>query len=365
MDKKPLSEFDKLPRPAPLSINAKPRMSTKRNIIIGIILSILIIAIGGVVAYMMSLQPVDETSQESVRVVIDEGQTAKQIAETLYQYDLIRSTSAFELYTSLTNTKHLLQSGGFMLKKSLSMEEIVQRISSGKSDEMNITFLPGLTLEQLADPEVDGSLAQQGFSPDEIKAAFEKTYDTPITASLEPGDSLEGYIYPETYIVPADESLASVVERTLMEFSTLVRQKDLTKKIQDKGLSMREGIILASIIQKEVPDYQDQRQVAQVFLKRLKEGVVLGSDVTFKYIAEKEGRQASINDPSPYNTRRNAGLPPGPVSNFNISALEAVADPAPGDYMYFVSGDDGTNHFSRTEEEHERNVQQYCTTLCN
>ena len=82
------------------------------------------------------------------------------------------------------------------------------------------------------------------------------------------------------------------------------------------------------------------------------------------YIAEKEGREPSVNDDSLYNTRKHGGLPPGPISNFNMSALEAVANPAPGDFLYFVAGDDGTTHFGRTEAEHNDNVAKYCTVLC-
>ena len=122
---------------------------------------------------------------------------------------------------------------------------------------------------------------------------------------------------------------------------------------------------MASIVQKEVSDPSDQRQVAQVFLKRLKEGTVLGSDVTFLYIAKKEGRSPSVNDPSPYNTRKNGGLPPGPIANFHLSALQAVANPASGDFLYFVAGDDGKTYFSRTEAEHDANVAAHCKKLCH
>ena len=144
----------------------------------------------------------------------------------------------------------------------------------------------------------------------------------------------------------------------------LIEQKDFENRLRAQGLSLRDGIILASIVQKEVSDVAVQPAVAQVFLKRLRENISLGSDVTFLYIAKKEGREPSIYDPSPYNTRQHKGLPPGPIANFNLAALEAVASPAAGDYLYFVAGDDGATHFARTEAEHKANIAAYCKKLC-
>ncbi len=108
----------------------------------------------------------------------------------------------------------------------------------------------------------------------------------------------------------------------------------------------------------------DQKQVAQIFYKRLGEDIPLGADATFVYAAKKLGVTPSVDLDSPYNTRVHAGLPPGPISTPGLSALQAVAQPAPGDYLYFVSGDDGQTYFARTQEEHEANAAQYCKVNC-
>jgi len=125
-----------------------------------------------------------------------------------------------------------------------------------------------------------------------------------------------------------------------------------------------QGITLASIIQREVSGTKDQSQVAQVFYSRLAQGTPLGSDVTYQYAAKKLGVTPSPSLDSPYNTRKYAGLPPGPIATPGLSALQAVATPAPGDYLYFLSGDDNVTYFARTDAEHEANIQNHCHKKC-
>lgn len=320
--------------------------------------------VGAIIYIATALSPVDRNSTDQIRFVVQSGDTASDVARALHQLELIRDPIVFQLYSEVTGTKSSILAGGYMLRKSESLSDIVRHLTSGKTDEVAITVLPGFSLHQLADPEFEGSLAAQGFSQQEITDAFERTYDSPLFAGAPAGVSLEGYIFPETYNMLATDSLERVLELSFDEFYSQIEEKNIPARLQQQGLTLREGIILASIVQKEVSDPEEQRQVAQVFLKRLREDIVLGSDVTFLYIAEKEGRTPSVNDESPYNTRKYGGLPPGPISNFNLSSLEAVASPAEGEYLYFVAGDDGTTHFSFTEEEHIENTRKYCTNLC-
>jgi UPF0755 protein len=134
--------------------------------------------------------------------------------------------------------------------------------------------------------------------------------------------------------------------------------------LKERGMNLHQGVILASIIQQEVADPQEQKQVSQVFQKRLGAGMALESDATFVYAAKQMGVEPSVNLDSPYNTRKVPGLTPGPIANFNFSAIEAVVAPAPGEYVYFVSGDDGKTYFANTQDEHNANIQQHCKKLC-
>ena len=144
----------------------------------------------------------------------------------------------------------------------------------------------------------------------------------------------------------------------------MVQKHDLVKKYKQRGLTLYEGITLASIVQREVNGLDDQKKVAGVFYNRLKQDMMLGSDVTYQYIADKTGQQRSPSLDSPYNTRRYTGLPPGPIAVPGESALLAVAEPTKSDYLYFLSGDDDKTYFGKTEAEHERNIQQHCQKKC-
>jgi UPF0755 protein len=319
---------------------------------------LLISSLSSVLWYNWAIQaPSDEARQ--VRVVVDSGDTAAAISQTLYEHDLIKSRLAFSLYTQLTGNRTKLQAGGYVLSPNEDVATIVRHMVTGKTDELDLTILPGLTLEELRK-----DFFSNGFSEAEINEAFESEYDHPLLASKPMGATLEGYIYPETYRFTADQSLREVFTRTFDELYRLLQEKKYLEEFKKRNLTIHEGITMASIVQKEVKDPTDQKQVAQVFLKRLSMGMHLGSDVTYMYAAEQLGVEAKPSLDSPYNTRRYTGLPPGPISNMNPSALDAVAFPAAGDFLYFVAGDDGVTYFSRTEAEHNANTAKHCKTLC-
>ncbi len=142
-----------------------------------------------------------------------------------------------------------------------------------------------------------------------------------------------------------------------------VVNNNLVEGFKQQGLNLYEGITLASIIQRESIG-GDEPQIAQVFYLRLSIDMPLGSDVTYQYIADKMGVTRDTNLDSPYNTRRYPGLPPGPIAVPGIAALKAAANPAEGDYLYFLSGDDDITYFSRTLEGHEQNIVEHCQKKC-
>ena len=160
------SELPPVDVSAPMKIDDKQSLWARKWLIgvaVGVFLMIMM-----VVYVISSLRPVDTSNTSNVRFVVASGETAAEIAQSLHDADLIRDPFVFQLYTQLTGTKSQLQAGGYVLQRSLSVSDIVEHISSGKTDDVVVTILPGLTLEQLADPEVEGSLAQQGYSTKEI-----------------------------------------------------------------------------------------------------------------------------------------------------------------------------------------------------
>lgn len=184
--------------------------------------------------------------------------------------------------------------------------------------------------------------------------------------------SLEGYLYGETHEFYKSASATEVIETFLNEMAEVIQENQLEEKYAVQGLSLFEGITLASIVQKEAPDIE-QAGVAQVFLKRLELGIPLGSDVTVSYAVEAvdperqiyTDNQSALQIDSCYNTRVNTGLPCGPISNPGLSALLAVAEPADTSYLYFLTGDDGLMYYSYTESEHNQNIYSHCQELCN
>lgn len=352
----------------------KPKKKRTRLFIILGILLFIVLAVGSTVGwYFYELQPRDAKASMQT-VVIEQGMTPRSIAALLEQKAIIRNKIAFEVYASLSGHADSLQAGSYRIGASLSVPAIVEHLLKGQNDTYNVIILPGMTLKQLADPDVKNSLAAQGFSNDEITAAFSASYTSPVLADRPSGASLEGYIYPETYQMRAGDSLESLVQRSIDELYDQLQTNNLIQKFADRGLTIHQGLTLASIVQKEVNKAADEPQVAQVFLKRLAIGMMLGSDVTALYGARLDGvslpsdaaaaAAIAIAHDSPYNTRKYAGLPPGPIASMNLSALEAVGNPAAGEYLYFVAGDDGTTYFSTTYEEHEAAVSAHCGTLC-
>jgi UPF0755 protein len=313
-----------------------------------------------VIWYKTSLLPVAQQDTSRTRIDIVAGSSPSQIGQLLEQKKIIRSAVAFDLYTRLSQTRSGLQAGTYSLSPSESTEAIVGHIVSGKVDQFSITFLPGATLAQDR-----AGLIKAGFSAAEVDAAFNKTYNHPLFADKPAAADLEGYIYGETYTFSTSATVEQVLAKTFDQFYTVIKDNNLIAGFKNQGLNLYQGITLASIIQREVPTATDQKQVAQVFLKRLSINMPLGSDVTYQYAAKKLGVTPSPSLDSPYNTRRFTGLPPGPIATPGLTALQAVANPASGNYLYFLSGDDNVTYFATTGAEHNANIRDHCKIKCS
>ena len=321
--------------------------------------AVLIATIGLLGWYGYQLKAVGGETSEKVVVQIDPGTGLSDIAAILKSSKLIRSEIAFELYVRQSGNTSKLQSGSYRLSQAESVPKIVSHLTSGNTDTFSITFLPGATLSKHREV-----LLSAGYSASEVDAALGKSYQHPVLEGKPSDADLEGYIYGETYNFPATATVEDIIIRTLDQLEVVVEENNLVDKYKQQGFTLYEGLTMASIIQREVVTPDDAAQVAQVFKKRYDMGMQLGSDVTYQYIADKTGQSRSVNLDSPYNTRRYAGLPPGPISSPGQAALIAVGSPAPGDFLYFLSGDDDKTYFARTNEEHERNIREHCQSKC-
>lgn len=309
--------------------------------------------------YYHQLAPV--SSNEITKfITVEQGASVDAIAIQLEKAGLIRSAWAFKLYVSSKQVRTDLQAGTYSLSPSQNVEQIVAQLTHGKIATDKITILPGQRIDQ-----VKQTFINAGFSENDVNTALDPSQysgnsalvDKPATASL------EGYLYPDTFEKDANTTPKDIVEQSL----TLMEKQltpDLRSAYAKEGLSTYQGIILASMVEQEASKTVDRQQVAQVFLSRLKQNMTLGSDVTAFYGAYLAGQAKSTKYDSVYNTLIYKGLPPTPISNVSAASLQAVAHPSSTDWLYFVAGDDGTIYFSKTFEEHQHLIDQYCHTLC-
>ena len=310
--------------------------------------------------YHENLKPVSSKATAQ-SITIDSGATPAQIAGLLHTKGIIRNAWTFEAYVRHEGVGADLQAGTYNLSPSQSVQDIVAQLTHGKVTTQLVTVLPGQRLDQIKE-----SLINDGFSEADVIAALQPTqYESSAALVDKPvGNSLEGYLYPDSFQRTSTTSATSIVQESIAEM-----QKHLTPDIRaafaKEGLSTYQGIILASIVTEEVNTPSDRAQAAQVFLKRLSVGMPLGSDVTAMYGSRLNGKGTSLSYDSAYNTLIHTGLPPTPISNVNDSALQAVAHPASTDWLYFVTGDDGVTHFSSTLQQHEAYTEQYCHKLCS
>lgn len=346
----------------------KRRRNAKRFalVLLGVLFIFLISAVFVVRRnYTQNLTSVS-SSQKALLVTIPTGETIPEIGKKLHEQGVIRATWAFEWYVRTHNLGNSLKAGTYSLRPSQSVQEIVTILTEGKVDTALVTILPGKRIDQIRDSLIN----KYQFSAEEVDAALDPanySYESAL-ADKPSAANLEGYLYPESFEKTATTKPETIISAALSEMRKHLTPETRTAIIK-QGLTVHEGIILASIIEREVSRPEDKSKVAQIFLKRLRSNIALESDATTSYGAILDGAEPNTSYNSPYNTYKNKGLPPGPISNVSSSSIQAVANPANTDFLYFVSGDDDENgvsitYFSKTLEEHEANVAAHCRKKC-
>lgn len=324
------------------------------------LVAIVVLAAAGAYAwYQQQLAPASTDTSKHVRLTIAAGTSPSAIGDQLKSSGVIRSKLAFSVYTKLSRTENTLKAGVYNLQPSLSTPAIVERLVSGKQDTFRVTFLPGDTLANNRK-----KIIELGYSESEVDAALNKTYNRPLFATRPANADLEGYLYGETLEFDSSASVEVILGKFFDQFESVISENNLVEGFKKQGLSLYEGITLASIVQREVPASEDQRQIARVFFNRIKAGMTLGSDVTYQYAAKKLGVDPTPTLDSPYNTRIHTGLPPGPIATPGKSALLAVANPGNNNYLFFLSGDDDITYFAKTDAEHQQNIVNHCQKKC-
>ena len=291
-------------------------------------------------------------------VDIPQGEGSVAIARRLVAAGVIHDVISFRIALWLSGEGRRLKAGEYRFDRPVSAREVADKIARGDVYVRPITFPEGLTIKQMA-----ALYESKGFGParDFVNAAK----NAALIRAVDPeAKDLEGYLFPDTYNLKRKETAEELVPRMVTAFMKAMTP-ELLERADQRGLTVRQLITLASIVEKETGNKDERPLVSAVYANRLRIGMALQCDPTVIFALDRAGRydgnltRASLQYDSPYNTYRYPGLPPGPIASPGRASIEAAANPAPVQYLYFVSRNDGTHAFAMTLEEHNRNVQKY------
>ena len=288
-------------------------------------------------------------------VVIPEGSAFQQVATTLEREGLIKSRIFFVYFGKSQSADRKVHAGEYELNPGMTQAEILTMLLNGHVLLHSLTIPEGLTITQIAEVA-----SQQGLTDrvEFLRLAKDRAFIASLGINAE---TLEGYLYPNTYKFPrpikAREVLVAMVEQLKQ-----VLGPDLLARMQEMKMTLHEVLTLASVVEKETGSGSERPEISAVFHNRLKKHIPLQSDPTVIYgLPTFDGNihKKDLSSPSPYNTYRVKGLPPGPIANPGIHAIHATLYPSNSSFLYFVSRNDGTHQFSATLIEHNKAVEKY------
>jgi UPF0755 protein len=309
-------------------------------------------------------QPASSLDLEQPLIVVA-GESPPYVAANLESQGLISDASAFTAFLQYAGLDTTLQAGDYLLSPVMSPLEIARALQDPTPKEVDFTVLEGWRLEEIADslPTSGLEISPQQF----LDATRQPPAGYPFLDELAPGQSMEGFLFPGSYELARESSVSQVLISLLDNFSVHITP-EIETGIQRQGLSMLQAVILASIVEREAIVEDEMPMLASVFLNRLVAGIPLEADSTVQYaLGYNESQKTWWTNPlssrdlefdSPYNTYRYPGLPPGPIANPGLNALEAVAFPADTPYYYFRATCDGSGRhtFAETFQEHLENA---------
>lgn len=329
------------------------------------ILPIAFLVIGFLVIVLVILNLVttikkpNSTSAEKKPFKVELGQGAGDVAQNLENEGLIKNNFAFIVYLNYKRAINKIQAGDYEIAQNLSIIQVAEIVTMGKTETSSITIPEGWDLIKIAERvEAKGISTKSQFLAQAKVKNYQSSYDFLKTAPKEA--TLEGYLYPDTYQLTKSATSDELIKKMLDNFGKKFT-KEIRAKIPENKISTHEIITLASIVEREVAKPEDRQLVGSVFNNRLEIGMALESCATIQYILRENKQQFTYEEtrtPSPYNTYLNRGLPPGPIGNPSIESILAAIEPPESDYLYFLSSK-GTTYFSKTFQEHEAKKAKY------
>ena len=330
----------------------------KRALLALVALLLVALAIGAYLIVAGAGQPYKGYEGPEQFVEVPAGASPNTIGRRLASAGVVRDLATFRYALARSGQARRLQAGEYRFDRPLTPREVIDMLARGAAYARSVTFREGLTIRQMGAVYQESGL---GTAKDFIAA----TQNASLIRDLDPeAQDLEGYLFPDTYAMPRRASASQLVEKMVAAFRAALTP-DMIERARARGMSVRELVTLASIVEKETGQAAERPKVAAVYANRLRIGMGLQCDPTVIYALERAGRytgnltREDLRFDSPYNTYRYAGLPPGPIAAPGRASLEATLAPADVPFIYFVSRNDGSHAFASSLAEHNRNVFEY------
>ena len=304
--------------------------------------------IGAIIFFYTNLSPISHDAAVK-EFVINQGDSTSLIGQRLVKAGLIKNDQVFLIYSYYLGLNSKLQAGTFRLSSSMSLVDIINKLSKSGSYDYWLKILPGQRIEEIA---------SKLSNPDQF---------------LLKNKSSEGYLYPDSYLVPKDFTPEQILELTKVNFDKQI--KEASADNANNRMDQKDIVIFASILEREARTVESKRRVAGVLLNRISVGIPLQVDASIQYAVDSFGYKKlkdwtryefwqpvtadQLDVVSPYNTYQNQGLPPGPICNPGYDSLYAAYHPVESDYLYYITGTDNEMHYAKTLDEHNANITKY------
>ena len=330
-----------------------------------IVLASIVFILSGAYWYVnKKMQGAKSTSSVEQSFTIEAGEGVNQISQRLEDQGLISNNIYFDIYIWKTKREDKIVTGTYALRPNMTLPEIIDIITTGQAEpkDLKITIIEGWNIDNIGEYLAKKDIVSKEEFEAEAKNVTKYQEKYSFLEGLDPEtNTLEGFLFPDTYLLYPDSTAEMIVIRMLNNFDkklTTTMREDL----EQEGHTFLEAITMASIIEREVQTPKDQKIISGIFWSRLESSHPLQSCATINYILGTNKKQLSFDDTrvdSPYNTYINRGLPPGPISNPGLNAITAAIYPQESDYFYFLSNPEtGEIIYARTLEEHNRNKDE-------
>ncbi|KJS20305.1 MAG: hypothetical protein VR72_15205 [Clostridiaceae bacterium BRH_c20a] len=341
-----------------MNINAQRLVNKPKKILVLLTTLLLIVFLVIWLIFNNIFGPNNPEDSNTYNINIKQGLSTSAIAQILAKEQIVNNPKYFQLYVRMNKMDGKLKAGDYTLSPSMTMKEIVDRLLEGQIITQKFTIPEGYTLKQIADVLIAKDLVDEKEFWRVIEEDSFSQFD--FLEDIPKGEKrLEGYLFPDTYLIPKGMSEKQIVEMMLKRFEQVYNKLPENTS----GLNKRDVIILASLVELESLVDIDRPLIASVFLNRLRIGMKLDSDATLQYIFPERKTRVLYSDleiDSPYNTYKYKGLPPGPIGSPGKASLEAVHQPGESKYFYFVAKKDGSGEhvFAKTHNQHIENKRK-------